>query len=162
MRKYLLALLLLLPLQGVAWADGLTMPGCPSNASNCLATATGGDTKTFGNWFRGEHVDTSGNRSYDAFVSLSIAGTVTAAGTDQGTATVLASQVNIVTTVAAGTGVKLPSFNATVMNRGANNLRIYPPSGMQIESYGNNNPVQIPPNGSADFYKSESSRFRVR
>lgn len=68
----------------------------------------------------------------------SVAG-ISAAGTNQGTATALAAATNIVTTVSAGTGVILISgANALVKNRGANPLAVYPPSTGQIESLSTN------------------------
>lgn len=57
---------------------------------------------------------------------------ITAAGTTQGTATALSGNYSIqeVTTVAANTGVKLPTATATsrvcIVNRGANILKVYP------------------------------------
>jgi hypothetical protein len=67
---------------------------------------------------------------------------VSAAGTTQGTATVLTLDYNNVTTVAANAGVTLPISAAgrlvTVKNNGANPLTVYPPSGGQIEAFGVN------------------------
>lgn len=57
--------------------------------------------------------------------------TVTAAGTTLATATVLGSNLNVVTTAAASTGVSLPAAAAAgelvfVNNQGANALAVYP------------------------------------
>lgn len=58
---------------------------------------------------------------------------VSAAGTNQATATALITDYSIVTTVASGTGVILPSANgqpiSVVLNAGANPLTVYPASG---------------------------------
>jgi len=60
-------------------------------------------------------------------------GGITAAGTIQGDATVISSNYNIVTTVASGTGVILSGGGPqSVTNFGANDLKIYPPSGSTI------------------------------
>lgn len=90
----------------------------------------------------------------DMIVSaLSIAGSVAASGTNQGTATTLSSVTNIVTTVASGTGVILTSgIPAKIMNRGANALSVYPPSGGQIESLATNAAYLIQPGQDAEFY----------
>jgi hypothetical protein len=68
---------------------------------------------------------------------------VSAAGTTQGTATVLTSQLNIVTTVAAGTGVVAPAGYAKTINAGANAMLMYPPSGAQFDAVGTNSPVSV-------------------
>ena len=88
--------------------------------------------------------------------------TISAAGTTQGTATVIAAQQVVVTTVASGTGVKLADYDITIMNRGANDLKVYPPSGAQIEAYGSNVAVTIPTSGSAEFWRVSSTQFYVR
>ncbi len=75
----------------------------------------------------------SGRVAYKA-----IATGVAAAGTTQGTATALTRQLNEVTTVAASSGVVLPSPEAgevlTVINAGANALNVYPASGHSINA----------------------------
>jgi len=68
----------------------------------------------------------------------SISAAETAAGTTQGTATVLTSIINNVTTVDALTGVKLPTAIAGtrlfVFNNGLNTMAVYPASGAAINS----------------------------
>lgn len=69
---------------------------------------------------------------------------VAAAGTTQGTATALSSTINIITTVAAGSGVILTSgVRVIVLNRGANSLLIYPPVSGQLEALGTNAPFTL-------------------
>lgn len=68
---------------------------------------------------------------------------VTAAGTNQGTAQALTSQVNIVRTVAANSGVILSSSTANFMvwvknNDDTDTLKLYPNSGAQIQALGAN------------------------
>jgi hypothetical protein len=67
-----------------------------------------------------------------------IATGIAAAGTNQATATVLSNVFNVVTTVAAGQGVVLPSPKAgdmlIVANQGANLLSVYPASGHSINA----------------------------
>ena len=74
---------------------------------------------------------------------------VTAAGTNQSTATELTNAVNYITTVAAGTGVVLYSGltagdSQLIYNAGANPLLIYPFSGAQINGIGTNAGITLP------------------
>jgi hypothetical protein len=61
-----------------------------------------------------------------------VAPAVSAAGTTQGTGTVLAKAINVVSTVATSSGVVLPvavaGMRITVMNTSANSLAVYPAS----------------------------------
>ncbi len=61
---------------------------------------------------------------------------VSAAGTTQGTATVLGASINYVTTVGANSGVVLPNASHAdsflIYNAGANPLTIYPPTSGRI------------------------------
>ena len=64
---------------------------------------------------------------------------LTASGTTQGTALELVNETSDVTTVASGAGVVLsskltPGDTQYVFNAGANSLKVYPPSGMKINS----------------------------
>lgn len=63
--------------------------------------------------------------------------TISAAGTTQGTATALTTMHSRVTTTGANSGVKLPyavsGMQCTVINAGANPLRIYPDTGAAID-----------------------------
>jgi hypothetical protein len=67
---------------------------------------------------------------------------VSAAGTNQGTGTVLTADFNVVTTVAVGAGVTLqvPAVAkfVTIINGGTNPLLVYPSSGTAIDSLANN------------------------
>ena len=76
---------------------------------------------------------------------------ISAAGTVQGDATLIAALVNIVTTVASGAGVILPAsstlFNRRITNWGANSLKIYPNSGGTINGGSANAAVTIASGG---------------
>lgn len=61
---------------------------------------------------------------------------VSAAGTNQGTATVIGSYVTVTTTVASGTGVILALPFQIIINAGANTLAVYPNSGASITGGG--------------------------
>ncbi len=76
--------------------------------------------------------------------------TISAAGTTQGTGTVLTTDYNVITTVASGSGVVLPAGLAgrtvNVANRGANPLLVYPASGAAIDGNAANAAVTVLPN----------------
>lgn len=81
-------------------------------------------------------------------LGLSTQGGLVAAGTTQGTALAITAAYNNVSTVAANTGVILPSPGATgvrlvVWNHGANTLNIYPAVGHSINALANNAPLTV-------------------
>lgn len=90
------------------------------------------------------------------------AAAVTAAGTNQATATALTGSISIVTTVSAGQGVKLPDNDHLILNRGTVSLLVYPQTGAQIETYGTNTAVTLVADvGSAEFLRASSTLYRV-
>lgn len=87
---------------------------------------------------------------------------ITASGSSQSDAAALTSQVNVVTTVAAGSGVILQTSVKSpvrVLNRGANALLVYPNSGAQIEGAGTNAAVTVAIGGSADFLMASATQW---
>lgn len=73
---------------------------------------------------------------------------LTATGSTQADALPLTRDVNVFTVVPAGSGAVLPSSYSpgaqiTVLNRGSNNLLVYPPLGDQIEGNGINTPITV-------------------
>lgn len=84
-----------------------------------------------------------------------------AAGTNQGNATVIATTTTVFTTVASGTGAKLALPFQIVVNAGANALLVYPNSGASITGGGaslsTNAPFTISAGSSASFYCTSSS-----
>lgn len=79
-----------------------------------------------------------------AFSTLSVASGLTSTGTNQSTALVLSSFVNIVSTVGPGTGVVVPlGVRVIVQNRGAYTLAVYPASTGQFEALGTNIPFML-------------------
>lgn len=106
----------------------------------------------------------------DVQVVLAILGdlntAVSAAGTNQATATLLTASTSIVTTVNAGTGVRLPLTPTVsakdrlhVANHGANTLAVYPPSGGKLSNNTANVPALIAPNKCADFYSIDGTNY---
>lgn len=90
---------------------------------------------------------------------------LTATGTTQGTALLLAADYNEVSTVAAGSGVVMPATSSgasiTVWNRGANALKVYPPSGGAINGLSANAPFVIMAGYSNTFEATSSTQFRI-
>lgn len=104
---------------------------------------------------------------FSGFTAYSISSAVSAAGTTQSTATVLTSQINVISTVSAGTGVKLPTplvagEAITVLNRGGNILNVYPPSSQQIESLGSNAASGEAAGGSNQYIYIGSNQWLVK
>ena len=94
-------------------------------------------------------------------VCQDVATALSAAGTTQGTATELSAADSEVTTVASGAGCVLssklaPGDSQTVFNAGANALKIYPPSGMQINALPTNAAMTLGTNTGC-FYKCVST-----
>jgi hypothetical protein len=85
---------------------------------------------------------TSANITTSTHVIRSVATAISAAGTVQGDATALAKDINIVSTVSAGQGVRLPTAVAgmviIVNNTSATSLNVYPSTGSAINSLATN------------------------
>lgn len=88
---------------------------------------------------------------------------VSAAGTTQGTATALTVDYNVVTTVAAGAGVVLPTATAgrriVIVNKGANVLTIYPATSAYIDALAVNAGIQVAANGSIELMASSTTQW---
>lgn len=89
---------------------------------------------------------------------------ISAAGTTQGTATALTSHVNVVSTVAANSGVILysspvPVDTQLIFNGGANPLNVYPPTGFKINNLATNAAVILATNTTLECICVSSSQF---
>ena len=91
---------------------------------------------------------------------------VSAAGTTQATATLLTASVSVVTTCAAGAGVRLPVTptvsardRLTAANHTANTLACYPPTGGKLGAQTTNAPALIAPGKSADFVCLDGTNY---
>lgn len=101
-----------------------------------------------------------------AIVLLGEQSTISAAGTNQATATAITTANCIVGTVAAGSGVVLPGSTVVsandrvfVMNAGANTLACYPPSGGTLNNAAANVPALIAPGKCVDFYCRDGTNY---
>ena len=82
---------------------------------------------------------------------------LTATGTNQATALECTSALNGFTTVSSGTGAVLSSKLAPgdmqmIFNGGLNPLKVYPPSGFQINGLGSNNPMVLAKNTACSYW----------
>lgn len=95
---------------------------------------------------------------------------LTATGTTQPGALALVQNFNEVTTVAANTGVRLPSgasvsvtgLEITVWNQGANTLNVYPPTGAQINALGTNIADTIAAGSCKTYVAMSSTQYRIK
>lgn len=87
--------------------------------------------------------------------TFSIAATVSAAGTTQGTGTSLTNTYNLVTTATADQGVVLPSAAAgktvKIVNATSVSIKVYPASGEQIDSLSANAAKSLAAGSSLDL-----------
>ena len=99
---------------------------------------------------------TSSNVISNSYVIVSATNSITAAGTTQGDATQLASSINVVTTVPASSGVKLPTAEAgmriIVRNSTSTALNVYPNTGAAIEPALANAPYTLNATTSMEFF----------
>lgn len=101
---------------------------------------------------------TSNNISSNNYVIVGANSSITAAGTTQGTATQLARSINVVTSVPASSGVKLPVAEAgmriIVRNSTSTALNVYPNTGAAIEPALANAPYTLNATTSMEFFCS--------
>lgn len=106
-------------------------------------------------------------RVYTTGYNIRSVGTgITAAGTTQGTATVLTKEFNVVSTISAGVsdGVKLPTAIAgmliNIVNTSTANLKVYPDTGAAINALGTNiSYTQVGPNVALQYMATSSTQW---
>ena len=102
-----------------------------------------------------------GNLTLTGDFKPSISATVSAAGTNQSGATELSDVYNIVTSVSAGQGVKLPTADAqltyTVVNTTATNLLVYPNVSDKINGGTANAAVTVPGGSAVTFVAKDAT-----
>ena len=93
----------------------------------------------------------------------SINGAVSAAGTVQGDATALIKEINVVSTVATGAGVVLPTAVAGMVliinNTSANTLNVYPASGGAVNSGSANAAYSHTSGASIQYYATSGTQW---
>lgn len=97
-------------------------------------------------------------------LGFTIEPSVTATGATQATAFALTTEWAEITTTPVGSGVTLNSFGpgvpSTVMNMGANALKVYPPSGGQIDALGVDSPYSLPATKTQIFNQIAPGQWR--
>ena len=92
-----------------------------------------------------------------------ISAAVSAAGSTQGTATALTTMINNVTTVAASTGVVLPTavagYMVIVRNGGANALNVYPATGAAINAGAANAAHSLPVGAMIQYVATSTTQW---
>jgi len=106
---------------------------------------------------------TSANITTSGHVIRSIDTSIAAAGSSTGDATILSKDINIVSTVSAGQGVRLPSAVAgmviIVNNTSAVNLNVYPSSGATINTLTTNEAYIHIPAASLQYYAVSATQW---
>lgn len=130
-------------------------PAAPALPAGCLGLYYATDT--------GQVLVWSGVWQPWAPPALSFSGGLVAAGSGQGSAAALPSDVNLFTTVAAGTGAVLTTGRAgawcKVLNRGGAALLVYPPAGAVIDALAAGAAVTIVPGGGATFWQNSTTQW---
>ena len=97
------------------------------------------------------------------YEAMGVATGLTAAGTTQATATALAKQKNVFSTVAAGAGAILPNAGAgvriTIINRGASALLVYPLIGGIIDALAANAAFSVAAGTVKGFEQVSATQF---
>lgn len=92
---------------------------------------------------------------FSGFVAYGVSPAVSAAGTTQATATILSRPINNVTSVPANSGVILPAatpgMRVMVRNATGTTVRVYPNTGAQINTLGNNVQLNLETSANLEF-----------
>jgi hypothetical protein len=106
---------------------------------------------------------TSANVTTSSYVIRSVGTAISAAGTIQGDATALTKDINVVSTVSAGQGVRLPTAVAgmviIVNNTSATNMNIYPATSAAINSLATNVAFTHVAGASLQYYAVSSTQW---
>jgi len=106
---------------------------------------------------------TSANITTSSYVIRSVGTSLSAAGSVQGDATLLAKDINVVSTVSAGQGVRLPTAIAgmviIVNNTSATSLNVYPSTGATINSLGTNAAYTHVATASLQYYAISATQW---
>jgi len=108
-------------------------------------------------------VAVSGTVSSGSYFIRSVGTAISAAGSVQGDATALSKEINVVSTVTAGQGVRLPTATAGMMlivnNTSANSLNVYPAAGAAINLLATNAAFTHVSNASVQYYAVSSTQW---
>jgi hypothetical protein len=103
------------------------------------------------------------NVTTSSYVVRSVATGISAAGSVQGTATALSKDINVISTVSAGQGVRLPGAVAgmvlIVNNTSATNVNVYPATGAAIGSLATNASYTHVSGASLQYYAVSATQW---
>ena len=109
------------------------------------------------------------NTLINGYLRLTVAAGLTATGTTGGTGYQITKGYSEFTTVASGTGTRLPATASesvaggrfVIWNAGANTLNVYPMDGGQIDALGTNNPDTIAAGACKTYVAMSSTLYRI-
>jgi len=123
---------------------------------------------TGGNLITGGLITVTGNVTGANIVATTyditgVATGISAAGSSQGDATVLAKAFNVVSTVSSGQGVTLPTavagMRVTIINTSANTLIVYPATSGAINALSTNTGYSLPTLGRLDYIATSTTQW---
>ena len=127
-----------------------------SNVSAFLAVFGSNTISTTGNITGGNIITTN-------YVIRSVSTSISAAGTVQANATALTKEINVVSTVASGSGVRLPTAVAgmviSITNTNANSLLVYPATSGIINSLAANAAFTQPAGATLQFIAPTTTQW---
>ena len=106
-----------------------------------------------------------GNITSSGFVLHSVGTGISANGTTQSTATVIAKQINVITVCSSGVndGVVLPAsaagLTSIIINATAANLKVYPAASSYIDSLAMNTPFVLGPGSKLMFVAPQNTQW---
>lgn len=141
-----------------------------ANTSNTAITVTGSAQSNITSVGTLTGLTVNGNTStqnltLSGYTFLSVSSSVAAAGSTQGTATVLAKEISVVTTMTPTTasGVRLPDaitgMAVTVINVSSGTINVYPGVGASIDSITTNNPFPLGAGARLQFVATSSAKW---
>ena len=98
-------------------------------------------------------------------IKFSVTNPISTAGSDQASATVLTSTINIITTSVTGQGVRLPAAQGgnmvIVRNSGTGDAFLYPGAGASIGNQAANDPITMPEGASLLFFAGSTTEWFI-
>jgi hypothetical protein len=140
-------------------ATSATTAGTVTTAAQPNITSTG----TLTSVTVSGNITAQANVTMTGYVIRSVGTSIPAAGSSQGTATAITKEINVVSTVASGAGVVLPTAVAgmviTITNTSANSLLVYPATGGIINSLATNAAFTQPASATLQFIAPTTTQW---
>lgn len=146
----------------VVTGTGVNVAGTLNVTGNANVGNIGAASGVFTSNVSANNISTSNNSTATYFIP-SVNSSVSAAGTNQGTATLLASQINVISAVTAGQGVIAPTAIAgmrlTLINSTATDCLVYPAVGGKINTLATNQAFTLLAGGKLDFQATSTTQW---